>query len=87
MNQRTKHIPTRMCIVCRNKYEKRRLMRFVVTDEGIIHDPKGKHEGRGVYVCDMLLCKQKAMSTDILGKALHVDLSDADRQRLREIAS
>lgn len=81
-----KHVPQRTCVVCRQKNDKRHLMRLVKTTEGIIVDASGKRDGRGAYVCNNFDCQDRAVSTDILSKALRIRLSDDDRQRLREIA-
>lgn len=83
----SKHVPNRMCVVCRKKYEKQSLKRFVLTDEGIFHDPTGKQDGRGAYVCMNPSCQQKITTTNTLGKALGANLSDADLQNLRQVAS
>ncbi|GAB5491468.1 MAG: YlxR family protein [Phototrophicaceae bacterium] len=81
-----KHVPQRTCIVCRQKFDKRHLMRLVKTSEGIILDASGKRDGRGAYVCNNLDCQTRVASTDILSKALRTGLNDDDRQRLRELA-
>lgn len=87
MSHKQKHIPKRTCAICRQKFEKRQLLRVVRTSEGVFSDTSGKRDGRGAYVCDNSDCRQRAISTDILNKALRTVLSDEDRQRLREIAS
>jgi predicted RNA-binding protein YlxR (DUF448 family) len=86
MTHKQKIVPQRMCVVCRNKVEKRRLTRFVRTLDGVFSDPTGKQNGRGAYVCDDATCHARAATTDILGKALQVVLTAADRQRIREVA-
>lgn len=82
-----KHVPTRTCVVCREKYGKRYLMRFVRTDDGVFVDPTGKRTGRGAYVCGSEDCRQRAAEGSSLSKALRVRLADADRQRILEVAS
>jgi len=84
MSRKQKHVPMRMCVICRDKIDKWRLTRFVQTESGIIIDPTGKSNGRGAYVCDKASCRERAATTDMLSKALHVSLSAADRQRIRE---
>jgi uncharacterized protein len=86
MNAKPKHVPERTCIVCRQKAEKRRLSRFVRTPEGVFADPSGKRDGRGAYLCDNTVCRQRAASTEILAKALKLVLSEDDRQRIKEVA-
>jgi len=48
---RGKHVPIRMCVVCRRRRPKRELLRIVRTPEGFILDESGKLPGRGAYVC------------------------------------
>ncbi len=87
MSPKQKHIPQRTCVICRQKFDKRRLTRLVRTEEGVFLDTSGKRDGRGAYLCDNTDCRNRAVSTDILNKALRTVLSNEDRQRLREIAS
>lgn len=81
---RPKHIPQRMCVVCRQTSAKRTLTRVVrTTDQGVQIDPTGKLNGRGAYVCDNSVCWQRIAETDVLEKALRTTLTEEDRQRLR----
>ncbi len=86
MNQerqlRAKHVPLRTCIVCREKNNKRTLTRIVRTEQGVQVDPSGKLNGRGAYLCDQPGCWERALSTDVLSRALRSPLSAADRDRL-----
>lgn len=82
--RRTKHIPVRTCVVCREKAGKRTLFRIVRTEHGIQIDPTGKMNGRGAYLCDRVDCWERAMKTDILSQALRTKLSDEDRMRLQQ---
>ncbi len=45
-----KHIPQRMCVVCRESQAKKSLIRLVRTPDGVLVDPGGKESGRGAYV-------------------------------------
>jgi predicted RNA-binding protein YlxR (DUF448 family) len=47
-------------------------------------DPSGKRNGRGAYLCDDRKCWERALSSDILNKALRTTLTDQDRERLRQ---
>lgn len=80
-----KHIPQRTCVICREKKDKRLLTRFVSTEQGVFHDPTGKANGRGAYICDQPTCWQRALQTGQFGKALHVTLTNDDRQRIRDV--
>lgn len=81
-----KHRPQRTCIVCRQKGDKRDLIRLVNTPDGLLIDPTGKREGRGAYLCRQAACHDRAMNTTILDKALRTTLTPDDRQRIRDIA-
>ena len=87
MSAKTKHVPMRTCIICRQKLEKRHLTRLVSTSEGVFVDPGGKSDGRGAYVCDNPDCRQQALTSNVLAKALRITLTDADRQRIGEAIS
>ena len=78
-----KHVPVRMCVVCRDKAGKRTLTRVVRTEEGLQLDASGKMNGRGAYLCDREACWETAVKTDLLAKALRMPLTEEDRERLR----
>jgi predicted RNA-binding protein YlxR (DUF448 family) len=60
------------------------LTRLVRTPaDGVQIDPSGKRNGRGAYVCDQPTCWDRALTTDVLDKALRTTLTEADRERLR----
>lgn len=82
---RQKHVPVRTCVVCRDKDSKRTLFRVVKTESGIQPDPTGKMNGRGAYLCSNPVCWERALTTDILGKALRTALTIEDRARLRQV--
>ncbi|NJN55694.1 MAG: YlxR family protein [Anaerolineae bacterium] len=67
-----RHVPQRTCVVCRQKFDKRRLTRIVhTTDAGVVVDPTGKQNGRGAYLCDQPSCWEKAShQPNILAQAL-----------------
>ncbi|NDJ85208.1 MAG: YlxR family protein [Chloroflexi bacterium] len=83
-SRQRKHVPHRMCVVCRQTSEKRSLTRLVRTAEGEIHvDSTGKRNGRGAYLCDKPACWQAVLhNPDILGRALHLSISSEDRERI-----
>ena len=83
--QRPKHIPQRTCVACRRKLDKRQLTRLVNTaEDGLIVDPSGKRNGRGTYLCDDPNCWDKAINTRLLDQALRAEISQAEKQRLKE---
>jgi predicted RNA-binding protein YlxR (DUF448 family) len=78
--RRAKHIPQRTCIVCRQKLDKRQLIRIVRTQhEGVVVDETGKRNGRGAYLCYQPECWDKIQTnTRLLNQALMVEVSAAE---------
>jgi len=83
LQQRTKHIPVRTCVVCRQKAGKRALVRIVRTADGIQVDLTGKMNGRGAYVCDRASCWERVVQSDVLAQALRTQITHEDRERLQ----
>ena len=82
---RRKHVPQRMCVVCRQVGDKRSLIRLVSDPEvGVVVDPTGKRKGRGAYLCQQSACWEEALTTDVVARALRTPLTAADRARLRD---
>ncbi len=80
--KRRKHVPLRTCVVCRQKLPKRELIRIVRTLEGTIEiDPRGKHPGRGAYLCHKRRCWETALERGTLARALKSPL-DVDTARV-----
>ncbi len=85
---RQKHVPQRMCAVCRDTNAKRTLTRIVRTDESsFMVDETGRANGRGAYLCDKASCWEKAATTPVLARALRVTPNDASVQHLKEFAA
>ena len=79
--RRPKHVPQRTCIVCREKFDKRRLTRIVRTpDEGVVVDFTGKRNGRGAYLCDQVSCWDIVVEkTQLLNQALMTEVTASER--------
>ncbi len=80
-----KHRPERSCVVCREKTDKRLLTRLVMADEQLRIDVTGKMNGRGAYLCGNSGCWTSASAGSQLARALRQDLSDGDRDYLRQM--
>ena len=80
-----KHKPQRSCVVCRTKTDKRDLIRLVKANQRLQIDESGKMNGRGAYLCKNRDCWVRASSQSPLGSALRHNLSDADRDYLRQM--
>ena len=92
---KTRKIPMRMCVGCREMKPKKELIRVVKckTDEDedayeISLDLTGKKSGRGAYVCKNLQCLQKARKAKKFERALECtipeDVYDRMEQELSE---
>ena len=46
-----KRIPMRTCVGCKAVKPQKELIRIVDGADGLVIDPEGKKNGRGVYVC------------------------------------
>ncbi len=60
MDEKARHVPMRMCAICRKRAPKNTLTRFIQTSEKAdpVPDQKQKAPGRGVYVCDEARCRE-----------------------------
>lgn len=70
-----KKVPKRMCVVCRNMFDKPELVRIVKSaDAGYEIDPTGKKNGRGLYICRD--CAEKCASKKLLNKILKKNIDE-----------
>ena len=68
--QKTRKIPQRQCVGCREMKDKKALLRIVKTPEGeILLDSTGKRSGRGAYVCPDPECLKIARKSRALERA------------------
>lgn len=82
-HKQRKHVPQRTCVVCREKFDKRRLTRLVRSPEtGLAVDPTGKQAGRGAYLCDRPDCWEKVLSSNLLDRALRTKIPSAEKEAL-----
>ena len=73
---KTKKIPMRMCIACREMKPKQEMTRVVKNAEGDIRlDPTGKLPGRGAYICNAEECLKKLETKKLLHKAFSADVA------------
>lgn len=80
-----KKIPVRQCMGCRERKEKRELIRVVRSPEGTVSlDFKGKLPGRGAYICPKESCLKKALKSKALERNLEVPVPETVLQQLQE---
>ena len=80
-----KKIPQRQCMGCRERKEKRAMIRVVRTPEGeVTLDFSGKKNGRGAYLCPNPDCLKKAIRSKALDRSLEVTIPEEVIQRLQK---
>ncbi len=79
--RRSKHVPRRTCVGCREVLPKRALIRVVKSPEGVLVDLTGKAHGRGAYLHEVRACWEKGLKGG-LDHALRTKLTDGEKQDL-----
>lgn len=73
-----KKIPLRMCVVTREKYEKRDLLRVVRTPDGeVLIDETSRMNGKGAYLKKDVEVINKARKNKVLDRALEVEVPES----------
>ncbi len=81
-----KKIPMRTCVVTKEKFPKRELVRVVRTNEGkVMVDLTGKANGHGAYLKKDISVINKAKSSKILNQKLEVNVPDEIYDELIEM--
>ena len=81
----SRHRPQRSCVVCREKKDKRMLTRLVMAQGQLHADATGKMQGRGAYLCGKPGCWTSSSTVPQLARALRQELSEDDRDILRQL--
>ena len=85
---KNKKIPMRTCVVTREKYEKKDLIRVVRTpEEEVKIDLTGKMNGRGAYIKKDVSVVEKAKKSKVLERHLEVIVHDTIYEELKNIIS
>ena len=80
-----KKIPQRQCMGCRERKEKRAMIRVVRCTDGSVNlDFGGKMNGRGAYICPDPDCLKKAIRSKALDRALEVTIPQEVYDRLEK---
>ncbi len=81
-----KKIPLRTCVVTKEKFPKRELLRIVRTKDGdILVDETGKMNGHGAYIKKDLAVLEKAKKTKALDRYLEVSIPDSVYEEIQTI--
>ena len=86
-----KHVPQRMCEICREMKSKSELIRLVRQDEVVTVDPSGRKPGRGLYLCLNEETIDQLFQPKRLEKLLRSKIASEDRlaleTELRQLAA
>ena len=83
MRGKSKHVPQRTCVACRQRRDKKDLIRLVCIGNGIVQvDVSARKPGRGAYLCPQKDCWEIGLKRNRLERALQTKLSDNNRQAL-----
>lgn len=78
-----KKIPQRQCMGCRERKNKRDMIRVVRQTDGTVSlDFGGKVNGRGAYICPDPECLKKARKAKSLDRSLEVTIPEEVYDRL-----
>ena len=81
-----KKIPQRMCVVTKEKTDKRNLLRIVKTkDNQILVDLTGKQNGKGAYITKSKEVLEKSKKNKALDKALEITIPDSIYEEIESI--
>lgn len=81
-----KKTPLRTCLICREKFNKRDLLRIVRDKENnkVVFDKSGKMNGRGAYICKNPDCIEKMVNAKIINNSLNMNLTNEDITPLKQ---
>ena len=83
---KARKIPERTCVVTREKFPKKELLRIVRTPEGTVEvDLVGKKNGRGAYIKKDLEVLEKAKKNKALEYHLEVAIDDKVYDEIEKI--
>ena len=82
---KTKKVPVRMCIACRQGRPKKELVRVVASEGSLFADETGKAQGRGAYVCPEVACLDKAKKIKAFERALETTMNDEAYNAIKRV--
>ena len=82
---KSKNVPMRTCVGCRQVRPKKELIRIVSCEMGLALDPGGRMNGRGVYVCPDEECIRAAEKNNGLKRSLRMNIESSELERLFEV--
>ena len=82
---KTKKVPVRMCIACREGRPKKELVRVVAAEGMLSPDETGKAHGRGAYLCPNVECLDKAKKTKAFERSLEAPMSEEAYNAIKRV--
>jgi uncharacterized protein len=82
---KTKKVPVRMCIACREGKPKKELVRVVAFEGTLSPDETGKAHGRGAYICPDVECLDKAKKTKAFERSLETALNEESYNAIKRV--
>lgn len=79
-----KKVPLRMCMACRERKNKKEMLRVVKSGSGVHLDFTGKAEGRGAYLCNSEACLQKLLRFKLVNKTFSCDAGEEVYKAIEE---
>ena len=80
-----KKIPQRQCMGCRERKNKREMIRVVRGTDGTVNlDFSGKAPGRGAYLCPDPECLKRAIKAKALDRSLEIEIPEEVYARLEK---
>ncbi len=83
----SKHIPQRMCVICRKMSDKNELIRLIFDGSQPVIDMKQNKLQRGVYICRNPECIEKAQRRKIFSKIYKKNISEQIYEEIKEYAA
>lgn len=82
---KTRKVPQRSCLGCKQVLPKKQLYRVVRTPDGeVVFDPTGKKAGRGAYICPKAECLEQAIKSGRFERALELRVPEEVQNNLRQ---
>lgn len=83
---KVRKIPERTCVITREKFPKKELLRIVRTPEGLVEvDITGKKNGRGAYIKKDLEVLELAKKNKVLEKHLETKIEDNVYEEIKKV--
>lgn len=74
----------RMCMACRERKDKKEMLRVVKNGDGVHLDFTGKADGRGAYLCNNEECLKKLLRYKLVNKAFSCDAGEEVYRAIEE---